>query len=129
MASPPEPHACEIVTMCVAMKPDFRPSGERDQDAGTLPPVPDPVPSSSPAEALLMRVALFAGLGRVELARLAAHLEPIEYAPGVDVVKQGDPGDGLYVVEHGKFAVLMATPASPEARVSTLAAGDVFGEM
>jgi di/tricarboxylate transporter len=90
--------------------------------------VPDPVARPS-AEALLTRVPLFVGLGRVELARLAAHLEPLDLAPDRDVVRQGDAGDSLYVVERGVFAVLMSTPNSPAARVATLGPGDVFGEM
>jgi len=33
----------------------------------------------------------FTGLGRVELARLAAHLEPVDVEPGADVIRQGTP--------------------------------------
>ena len=80
-------------------------------------------------EALLTRVPLFTGLDRVELARLAVHLEPLDVEPGADVIRQGDPGASLYVVERGVFAVLVSTAGSTETRVATLAAGEVFGEM
>ena len=81
------------------------------------------------AEALLTRVPLLTGLGRVELARLAVHLEPVDVEPGADVIRQGDPGASLYVVERGVFTVLVSTAGSTETRVATLAAGEAFGEM
>jgi CRP-like cAMP-binding protein/di/tricarboxylate transporter len=81
-------------------------------------------------EEVLTRVGLFAGLGRVELAKLAAHLEPVAIEPGHVVFRQGEPGDSLYVVASGLLGVFVAAPAGPDLlRVGTLAPGDPFGEM
>jgi CRP-like cAMP-binding protein/di/tricarboxylate transporter len=91
--------------------------------------VSKPAAVSPSVETVLTRVALFAGLGRVELARLAAHLEPIDLAAGDDVIRQGEVGDSLYVVERGVFAVLLRTSATAETRVGTMETGDAFGEM
>ncbi len=44
---------------------------------------------------LLRRVGLFAGLDRVTLAKLAAHLEPIPVEHGTVVFREGDPPDAL----------------------------------
>ena len=82
------------------------------------------------AEELLTRVPLFEGLGRVELARLAAQLDLVEVDDGRVVVRQGEPGDTLYVVAGGSFGVFAASSGEEsEVRLATLSAGDVFGEM
>ena len=81
-------------------------------------------------EELLTRVGLFATLGRVELAKLAAYLEPVEVPAGGEVFRQGETGDSLYIVTEGAFGVLVASGDRRNAlRLSTLAPGDLFGEM
>ena len=52
-------------------------------------------------EDLLTRVSLFAALGRVELAKLAAYLDPVELAAGDEVFRQGDSGDSLFKAVRG----------------------------
>ncbi len=82
------------------------------------------------ADHLLTRVPLFEGLGRVQLARLAAQLDLVEVDDGAAVVRQGEPGDTLYVVAGGAFGVYATAPGQEGAvRLATLTAGDVFGEM
>ena len=69
-------------------------------------------------------------MGRVDLARLAAQLEPLEVGDGKAVVRQGEAGDTLYVVASGSFGVFAASPdGTSEVRLATLTSGDVFGEM
>src|SRR6185436_6803057 len=81
-------------------------------------------------EELLTRVGLFAALGRVELAKLAAYLDPVELAAGADVFRQGDTGDSLYVVAAGTLGVFVAAAdGGSTLRVGTLTSGDLFGEM
>src|SRR4051812_23675000 len=50
---------------------------------------------------LLRQVDLFAGLDRVALARLAAHLQPLSYESGSIIFRQGDIGDAFYLVAGG----------------------------
>lgn len=79
---------------------------------------------------LLREVDLFAGLERVTLAKLAAHLEPQFYAASSIIFRQGDAGDALYVVASGTVAVY--TPdktGTAETLVRVLSAGEPFGEM
>src|SRR6185436_9856630 len=73
-------------------------------------------------EELLTRVGLFAALGRVELAKLAAYLDPVELAAGADVFRQGDTGDSLYVVAAGTLGVFVAAADGG----STLRVGALF---
>jgi CRP-like cAMP-binding protein/di/tricarboxylate transporter len=81
-------------------------------------------------EDLLTRVGLFAALGRVELAKLAAYLDPVELTTGGEVFRQGETGDSLYVVAAGTLGVFVAAAAGGSTlRVGTLTPGDLFGEM
>src|SRR3990172_8071586 len=79
---------------------------------------------------LLAKVKLFAGLDRVTLAKLAAHLESVPVPGGTELFHQGDPADAFYLGARGAFGAFVAADGDPtERRVNTLAAGDPFGEM
>ena len=55
---------------------------------------------------LLRSLPLFAGLGAPELEALARRLVPVTIAAGHEVVKQGEPGDRVYVVADGELEVV-----------------------
>jgi len=62
---------------------------------------------------------------RVDLARrFTGH----DVAPGTDIIREGDPGRGLYVVLSGEVEVLKGEEPF-ETTLATLRAGDVFGEI
>ena len=90
--------------------------------------------SAAPAEAAeaeisrLHAVPLFAGLPEEAIAAIAAQTRPEVCDPGQDVVRQGEPGDRMYLVDDGQLDVLVAGPAG-ERRASSLGPGDFFGEM
>ena len=50
------------------------------------------------------------------------------YADGEDIVRQGDVGDCMFVVQSGRVEVLQATAAG-EQHLAFLETGDFFGEM
>ena len=50
------------------------------------------------------------------------------YEPGECIVKQGEVGDCMYIVQQGEVEVILDSP-SGEILLSTLRPGDVFGEM
>jgi CRP-like cAMP-binding protein len=83
----------------------------------------------------LARSPLFSNLGRLDLARLAGELEEMHFAPGQAIVRQGDRPDGLYVIKHGRAAVLTGSGSASAAgdgtgeQLSTLGPGEVFGEI
>ncbi len=53
-----------------------------------------------------------------------------QYGPGEVVVRQGDPGDRLYVVKSGILEVLALTSDSPEpVPIAYLGTGEVLGEL
>src|SRR5688500_4134494 len=72
---------------------------------------------------------LFAQLPAEQVKRLTAASRELRFGPGEVIFKEGDPGDGLYVVLSGRVQI-SATIAGGERHVfSTVGAGDVFGEM
>ena len=79
---------------------------------------------------LLAKVKLFAGVDRVALAKLAAHLESLSVPGGTDLFRQGDSGDAVYLVARGSFGAFVSSGGdSAERRVNTLETGNLFGEM
>jgi signal transduction histidine kinase len=72
---------------------------------------------------------LFSQLPAAELAVLREHTQERHCLAGQDIFKEGDPGDGVYVVRSG-LVQISAVVASGERRVfSRVLPGDVFGEM
>ena len=79
---------------------------------------------------LLSKLEVFAGLGRVTLAKLVARLESISVPEGAELFRQGDPGDAFYLVVKGRLAVFVASQSDATARrVNSVGPGDAFGEM
>ena len=79
-------------------------------------------------EAFLARLPLFSGLGRDELARLAAATTRRELRRGEFLFRQGEPATGLYALVHGRMA-LTSRLASGRERVNAIVeAGRSFGE-
>jgi anion transporter len=74
---------------------------------------------------LLRQVDLFAGLDRVVLAKLAAHLQPQSFKAGDVIFRQSEPGDAFYLVASGSVGVFTAD----KGQVRVLQAGEPFGEM
>jgi predicted MFS family arabinose efflux permease len=73
---------------------------------------------------LLRGVSIFAPLAPHVQERLTHHLVPVEVVAGETVIREGDAGDRLYVVRHGRVAV-----SKVGAVVAELGPGDYFGEI
>lgn len=70
----------------------------------------------------------FQQVGPAELAQLAVELTPIQLAGGEALFRQGDPGDSLFVVDHGRLAILIRGRSGAETRVSELGGLELVGE-
>ncbi len=84
------------------------------------PPSPDPAMAAN---------RLFAVLSSEEQARLCASGRPMRFGPGETIVREGEPGDSLFLLLSGEVEVRKRGADGSEAAVAVLPAGEVFGEM
>ncbi|MDB5078188.1 MAG: putative transcriptional regulator [Chloroflexi bacterium] len=78
----------------------------------------------------LRRVPILAALKEEHLEMLLKLVTTRTFNKGESIIKQGDPGAGLFVIIEGTVAVTMRTrPGQPETKLSSLTKGEFFGEM
>jgi CRP-like cAMP-binding protein len=77
----------------------------------------------------LRRCDLFDAVGDEELDALAERVRVERYFTGETVLRQGEPGDSLYVVDEGRVEVLLRTGEDQTKRLAELSSGSFFGEM
>lgn len=78
---------------------------------------------------ILRDSSLFVGLSGEELYPVAEIAVSRQLRAGETVVRQGDPGDALYVVAEGTFSIVKSGGAKGESVLRSLSAGEVFGEL
>jgi small-conductance mechanosensitive channel len=76
----------------------------------------------------LSRVDVFRALDAEKIDRLSRRLRMLMFGPGETILRQGDPGDSLYVVRSGAVAVQIGVLGAFK-EVATLSDGQFFGEM
>jgi small-conductance mechanosensitive channel/quercetin dioxygenase-like cupin family protein len=72
------------------------------------------------------KVDLFTPLEPAERARLAEGMRRVHFARGERILRQGDPGDSLYIIASGQVRVSLEGEGAEA--VATLNEGDFFGE-
>ncbi len=77
---------------------------------------------------MLRRVKALAELNDEQLARFAQYMETLTVHPFIEVVKQGDPDDGMFLVMDGELRVRLMI-GGKETVLATLGSGDCFGEV
>jgi CRP/FNR family cyclic AMP-dependent transcriptional regulator len=77
----------------------------------------------------LAAVPLFGGLSAEDRRRVAALARARSYPCGALVVRQGDPGEALYVVRSGAVKVTVTGHSGREVILRTLGRGEHFGEL
>jgi ATP-binding cassette, subfamily B, bacterial len=78
---------------------------------------------------LLSRVPIFRRLTPQQLATLAGLVATERFAKGERIVREGEPGDRLYIVTRGHVEVVAEGPAGRPRRLAELRDGDYFGEV
>jgi small-conductance mechanosensitive channel/CRP-like cAMP-binding protein len=76
----------------------------------------------------LARVDVFRALDAEKVDKLARRLRQVMFGPGEVILRQGDPGDSLYVVRGGQVAVQIGVLGASK-EIATLGDGQFFGEM
>lgn len=79
--------------------------------------------------ALLQRIPLFANLQQEQLRSLTRALERRAYHKGEIILRQGDPGNSLYIIVSGRVRIFTLSPEGSELSVGIYDTGDFFGEM
>lgn len=81
------------------------------------------------AEEFLTKVTLFRQLERTALEHLAAQMRLLYFPEGL-IVKEGDSGDGFYIIKAGVAKITRSSgPGRAEAVLALLRRGDSFGEV
>lgn len=78
---------------------------------------------------VLQKSFLFQSLNPKELEIVVMSMEELKPARGMQIIKQGDDGDCLYVVELGTLSCKILTQNGEELTVKTCETGDAFGEL
>ena len=73
---------------------------------------------------MVARLPLFSTMNEAEVAEITKLLYTRTFAPGVPIVRAGDAGGAMYLIESGEAAVSMGA-----GKKTILNAGDFFGEM
>lgn len=85
-------------------------------------------PKEPPLSERLARVDFLAGAKSEVLERLLLGTSALQYAPGEVIIRAGEVGSELYVIERGTVEVLARRKEGPEARIAALGPGQFFGE-
>ena len=78
---------------------------------GTLPPIP-----------------LFSDFKKEELSRVMEKIQAKRFARGKAICREGDPGNSLYIISHGKVAISRQQAGKGKIMLNELKDGDFFGE-
>jgi len=74
-------------------------------------------------------IPLFASLSSDELGELLRLAKPFVREAGETLFREGDPADGLYVIERGEVGVLVERAPGELVRLAELGNGAVIGEL
>lgn len=77
----------------------------------------------------LRQCPLWASLPEEGLNAVEAAMQPMTYAPGEVIVRQGEPGSRLHLITSGQAEARILTPGGSVVTVAAFHAGDCFGEM
>ncbi|MFQ5954289.1 MAG: cyclic nucleotide-binding domain-containing protein [Kiloniellales bacterium] len=76
----------------------------------------------------LRNIPLFAKIDASKLKLLAFTSERLNYEPGQDLFKQGDPGDAAYIILEGQADIIVNTPEG-ELVVANMKKSDFVGDI
>ena len=78
---------------------------------------------------MLRDIDVFRSLEPSEIETLAGRLRRLPYGPGEPIIRQGESGDSLYLLQSGKVRILVSHNGKGPKQVAVLGPGDFFGEM
>jgi signal transduction histidine kinase len=76
----------------------------------------------------LRAAPLFGSLPEADLVRLAEMSEPLDLRPGELLIREGDPGDAIYVIVSGELEITKQS-GNTEVQLAKAGPGEIQGEM
>lgn len=76
-----------------------------------------------------LRIPLFSGLKRTDLAKLIPHLERMEFSTGEVICRQGEAGESMFIVVEGEVSVSINSERGGAVEIARLSRGEAFGEI
>jgi hypothetical protein len=77
---------------------------------------------------MLKTVPLLSKLSDAERAKLGGAVKEKSFQDGQNIISQGDPGHGFFIIRRGACAVVRTDEEGTRHELATLKDGDVFGE-
>ncbi len=97
---------------------------------------PPPAGKISPAERVaanatagMSKTPLFSDFTAAELSAVLGRLKHQSFPSHATIVKEGDPGDSLFVLSQGRVKVIGTGPGGKPIELAELGEGDFFGEV
>ncbi|MEN0000978.1 MAG: glutaminase A [Pseudomonadota bacterium] len=75
------------------------------------------------------KINIFAGLGRADCKVLEGIVRTYRYAPGEQIIREGDKATNVFVVASGSVNVSLELPNGRRKRLAAVGPGFAFGEM
>ncbi len=72
---------------------------------------------------------LFCTLSESDLKLVREATQELSFSAGQQIFKQGDPGDGLYIIRDGTVTISVQSENNEKGVLSRINAGEMFGEM
>jgi len=93
-----------------------------------LPPAPVPPEDEAYIDKMLARIHLFSGLTNQELTFLSLHAKTSLFKAGQPILRQGEPGNSLFVLREGLLVVQITNKNNAVVEVGRISSGQFFGE-
>jgi anion transporter len=77
----------------------------------------------------ILRIPLFSGLSREDIAKVLGKLEEESFAAGTTIFSQGESGDSFYLIESGLLQVVQQGAGATSEVIGLLGPLEWFGEM
>jgi ATP/ADP translocase len=104
------------------VKTETSPIQSKETDMETSTSIPDKI-------LRLRGIQIFEGLSVSELAAIASVTEEVVHPVGTVVIREGEPGETMYMIITGEVSVIKRKGEGLEIELDRIGAGDYFGEM
>jgi CRP/FNR family transcriptional regulator, cyclic AMP receptor protein len=78
---------------------------------------------------LLEQAPLFSVLRGEDMRDLSAKFHAVRYRKGEVIFREGEPAERLFLIDHGRVKLSIASPTGQELLVAVLGRGQIFGEL